>query len=536
MCGQPGEAAVISQGTNENFVAFEAEAADTLGGADWRIIDLTTPYTHPHPNGKTDVLLPANTNASRGGALLNDFGTSINSIAVYKLNFATAGTYTWYLRDGAFEDGNVPANYGNEDSMFRPPAFNVDPVYNPPGYSTFDPTFGGFSGQTEGQYGWRNSGYTFTVTTPGTYEFRIRPRETGFSIDRMAFSTTTNLSPTQLDALWDSAVGATHFTNGDPADSNWSTAGNWSDGVPTAGSSPLIGGGHTATLTESPAKLFMLQVGHAESTLPGNGTLTQTAGDVTIIDRLVVGKDGSTGVYNATGGTLTIGQTATGRANLYVGYNTRTTTPTSVGTLNLQGASQFNAYLANLVVGQQTANGTSAQAAQGVLTLAENNYIDATSILVSASEMWTTIPKSVLNLGATNTIKTDLLTVAGSRGNGLMKFNAAGGALNLTGSSSDAADLRIAYCPVSTGTATTGTLDLTGGTVNATLDEVVVGYRAGRNEYQTTSTGTMSFSAGAITANSLTIGQGTVAPDGNLGQGIGTLNMAGGAMDVSGNV
>ena len=75
---------------------------------------------------------------------------------------------------------------GNEDSHFIPPALNQSPTV----------TYHGYSGQKEGQYGWRNggSGRTFTVTTPGLYEFRIRNRESGFSLDRIVFSQTTNLT------------------------------------------------------------------------------------------------------------------------------------------------------------------------------------------------------------------------------------------------------------------------------------------------------------------------------------------------------
>lgn len=533
--GSVSKGAEIFQGTNESFVAFEAEAAHSLGGTDWRIIDLVTPYNHPNPKGKTPVLLPTNTNASRGGAILSDFGKGANNIAVYRINFLTPGTYRWYIRDGAFENGGDPTGYGNEDSMNRPPAFNADPVVNSAIYPGFDPTYHiSPINQTEGQYGWRNTGFTYTVTNPGIVEFRIRPRETGFSIDRMVFSTATNLGGTQLDAMWDSAVGATHFTGG-AGTSDWSTADNWNNGAPATNGSPFIGGNHTVTLAEPSSKLFMLHVGHGETASSGNGSLHQNGGNVTIVDRLIIGKDGTTGVYNATGGTLTVGQAVTGRANLYVGYNTLTTTDTSVGTLNLQGASQFHAYLDNLVLGQQVANSPQAHFAQGTLVLAADNVIDAKSILVSASEMYGTIPQSVLKLGTANTLKTDLLTVAGSRGNALMKFDSSG-TLDLTGSSGAAADLRIAHCTLATGTATDGTLDLTAGTVNATLDEIVIGYRAARTEYMTTSTGVLSFTAGQMTANSMILGQGTTATDGNLGQGIGTLNMGGGSLAVSGDV
>jgi len=544
--GVQAEAGIIYQRPGENYVAFEAEWPDPLNhsGSDWRIIDTTNPYLHPQwgSGAKTQYLLPSNTNASGQAAILHDFGKGQTSIAIYKIYFTTPGTYRWYIRDGAIENGSYPSDYSSEDSMFRPPAFDVDPISNPPGYPGFDPAYHGYSGQVEGQYGWRNSTYNYTVSAPGVVEFRIRPRESGFSIDRMVFSLVNNLNSSQLDGLRNSPLVSgtptiTEFTNGG-GDGTWETAANWTSGVPTASAVARIGNGHTVTLSQSGAAALMLSLGHADGSYPGNGTLQQTGGDLTIGDYLGIGLDGYQGSYTASGGSkLGIGS-PTARANFYIARSTVQITNNPQSTFDLTAASEFTAYLDQWIIGQRV-GGTDPNYGKpyAQVILAQQNTIDARTILISQYDIWgAEAQQTRLRLGASNTIKTDLLTVAGSRGNALVDFLASGGTLTLAGSSGQRADLQIAYCTLATGNLTQGTMDLTGGTFNAQLDEVVIGYRVGRNEYTTTSTGVLSFNAGTVSASSIILGQGTVAGDGNLGKGVGTLNMGGGTLTVAGNI
>lgn len=538
--GLQAQAGIIFQRPGDNYIALEAEWADPLNqtGTDWRIIDTANPYQHPNwgvPNRypKTQYLLPASTNASGNAAILANFGQVQTSIAIYKIYFTTPGTYRWYLRDSAFEDGVDPSGYGSEDSMFRPDSFDAYP----------NTAYHGYSGQAEGQYGWRNSGVGYTVSAPGLVEFRIRPRENGFSIDRMVFSLATALSSTQLDGLANSVVisqtpTVTEFTNGG-GDGRWETADNWTGGVPTANSLAYIGNNHTVSLSQAGAAALSLWIGHNSSgtSYPGNGTLQQTAGDLTVGALLAIGVDGATGNYTASGGTLTIGS-ATGRANFYIARSTAEITNNPQSTVDLSGASEFTAYLDQWIIGQRVGGSDPNYGKPyAQVKLAQTNTIDARTILISQYDIWSANPQQTrLRLGQSNTIKTDLLTVAGSRGNALLDFLSSGSTLTLQGSTGLLADLWIASCTIATGNTTTGTMDLTAGVFNAQLDELVIGYRVGRNQYTTTSTGVLSFHAGTVSANSIILGQGTVAADGNLGQGIGTLNMGGGTLTVAGNI
>ncbi len=531
------QGAVITQRAADNYVAFEAEDYTSMGGTRWRVIDLVNPYTHPDPDpdgvATTPILLPPDTNASGGAALLTDFSESSPSgtgIVVYQLELTTTGTYYYYTRDGAFENGDSLGNYGNEDSHYIPLDFNVDP-----NTSNLACRYDGY-GATEGQYAWRNGGSsrTFSITTPGTYEFRIKNRESGFSLDRIILSTTAGLNASALDALYNHDVVFTYAET----DGDWSTAANWDHGVPTASGPAFIGNGRSMTLIAAGAGARKLSIGYDDDLLPGSGTLTQTGGDLTVGESLKIGflengPDSITGNYTVTGGgSLQVGLSTTERADLYVGKHTLSSTDlVATGTLDLSGAAQFTAYLDNFEIGNR-ASGEGDGTAQGIVSLAADNVIDATSILISRSSMWNTVPLSELRLGASNLIKTDTLTVGGLRGNAKVSF-LSGGTLTLEGSSGDEADLFISSNIGGTSSPAKGVMDLSGGTFNATLDEVVIGYDDGKAAG--VSDGTLTFDAGTVEANSLVIGA-ALTNSGGDGYANGKLNMNGGTLTVAGPV
>ena len=224
-----------------------------------------------------------------------------------------------------------------------------------------------------------------------------------------------------------------------------------------------------------------------------------------------------------------MGQAATGRADLYLGRNTAGTDYDAEGTLDLSAVAQFDAYLGKLVLGEVTSAAARGRGA-GTLRLADTNNIDAQEIMISSSEMhmqaqlW-----SEVELGTTNNIQTDLMTVGGSRGRALMSF-ASSGTLALSGSTGAKADLRIGYCTINTSSSTVGTMDLSGGTFDATLGDVAIGFKAFRAEFDSVSTGTLTFDDGVVTADTITIGDAEIAGDGQEATGTGTLNMNGGSL------
>jgi hypothetical protein len=87
----------------------------------WKIVSKQSPIQSTQG---LDIL-PAGSNVS-GTALLDDNGGGNHSDTVtYELQFSTAGTYQFYSRHTMY-DVNGNGNFGNEDSIFLSPAFNLN--------------------------------------------------------------------------------------------------------------------------------------------------------------------------------------------------------------------------------------------------------------------------------------------------------------------------------------------------------------------------------------------------------------------------
>jgi hypothetical protein len=327
------------------------------------------------------------------------------------------------------------------------------------------------------------------------------------------------------------------------------------------------------------------------------GTLTLGRGANTLLtNQFVVGQDYSNGLVKiAAGGTLTLGSAAQ-RATLIIGSGTTNTNNTYTGKLDLTGGT-LSGYLGSLTVGQKdggpggetgtliggsggsidigpagnTANmyvgrtltggqstgiadfggmatlaanlnalavGTTTSGnAQGTLTLAAKNTINANTILVGAGGGSGTVV-----LGLDNTILTNQLTIGKDYANGAVTIPA-GGKLTL-GSPSKRANVTIATATTNTNETYTGTLDLTDATLVGYLASVVVGtknpFPGGElgtftvstrpdNHVETNSitlagpqsTGVMNFGGGELLANSIASGGGTA-----------TFNWTGGRLSV----
>jgi len=75
--------------------------------------------------GGLDVL-PTDTNASRGSGIFDQIGGALGAdTATWELQFVTPGRYYLYLHYSLF-NSDTNTNYSNEDSVFLPPAFNLN--------------------------------------------------------------------------------------------------------------------------------------------------------------------------------------------------------------------------------------------------------------------------------------------------------------------------------------------------------------------------------------------------------------------------
>ncbi len=300
------EAAVITQGAYDSFVAFEAEDYETItttGTKQWIEVTTTSPVTSPVGT----EIIPPDSNVSGSAALLADYGIGNHeSTATYRIAFENTGDYWFYVRYSMYEHSDFGSTYGNEDSFYRPPTFNASCTSGDTNIVTeFSTT------NVEGVYGWKDVDVSYEVSddhVAASYvEFKIDNRERGLSIDRIVFSS-VKLSTTALDLLWNSGDHITHFTDAESGDSSWATTGNWSNGVPTADKWVYVGDGTTANLDTGSGAALGLTLGHAAATATGGGTLNQLAGDLTVNNDMHIGViDSSTATYNMSGGTATIG-------------------------------------------------------------------------------------------------------------------------------------------------------------------------------------------------------------------------------------
>ncbi|MEO2049079.1 MAG: PEP-CTERM sorting domain-containing protein [Pirellulales bacterium] len=119
-----------------NYLYVEAESYLTFNDTD-DIGDgfIEVSKENPIVSDFGDNILPASSNVS-GTALLDLPGGqySHDDSATYEVKFMTAGTYQFVPRLSVFESGLVPSNYGNEDSFFLPPSWNLNSALDWIGY------------------------------------------------------------------------------------------------------------------------------------------------------------------------------------------------------------------------------------------------------------------------------------------------------------------------------------------------------------------------------------------------------------------
>ena len=259
------------------------------------------------------------------------------------------------------------------------------------------------------------------------------------------------------------------------------------------------------------------------------GTHDFTVGGSVAVDTFTVGLNGTGGAATFSGAAAQIG-TATHKTDLIVGRRTADTGTTFQGTLDLSGLTTFTAWLDEMLVGTAI-GGSGGQQGQprGVVTLAATNVIDAREIYIGESPaVGLGGSNNRIVLGANNTITADTLVVGGNKsaiGKGSLVFGAGGGVLDL-GTAGDRVDVYVGRQTVLTGGWAGGVLDMSGGTFNAYIDQLVVGTKpdiAGG-----TTDGVVTMADGAVDANTITLGERTTA--GSSGSVRGTFNLAGGTL------
>jgi autotransporter-associated beta strand protein len=235
-------------------------------------------------------------------------------------------------------------------------------------------------------------------------------------------------------------------------------------------------------------------------------------------------------VANATGlGTLSIGDVgAPTNANVQIGNNT-TTNVSNGAVLDMSGLSTFYANLGTgtFRIGDPTNSNGSATKASSVI-LAGDSTILATTISQDSPDAGQT---QLLRLGSgTNTLAANTIHIganANGRTSGTLNFNSGTGTVSIRSFADPVngrATLNVANVTFGTGSAQSGTFDVSGHTADLRFGTVTV---ASRSASTGAATGTFSFDTGSLDANDLLTGNKTV---GNTGPGTtaGTVNLGGG--------
>jgi hypothetical protein len=352
------------------------------------------------------------------------------------------------------------------------------------------------------------------------------------------------------------------WTGASGSDTNWSTAQNWTN-ITSGGFGPpglandIVFTNFAALSSANLVNNFLDSdvtiKSFADNTTNGfHDTLIVPGGTLTVAGKVTVGTETDLGInavvydsISGPGSTLVVSNTA---ANILVRqYTAGASGGTQRATLDLSGLDTFNATANSLQIGTFVTTGTGRSA--GTVYLARTNTLTLlmpaknistnAGIDLSDSPLANSSQSSFLYLGQQNTVYADGITVGGGRNIGWLGFNPAwsnstvylrgtnGGRMSrwLVGDNSGASN---------TGSASRGTNDFSGGSVDAQVDLMILGRGESPTISSGNSFGVVIFAQGTIDVNTL---QMAVQPPGSSGgTGVGAIGTNYyGELDVNGS-
>lgn len=372
------------------------------------------------------------------------------------------------------------------------------------------------------------------------------------------------------------AASAVDRTYTDGAGNNlWSAGDNWSPtGMPVAADTAIFTdtGGDAGTAVTSILDLPGLNLTGLDfqNGNGGNQHLDLNANTLTVDDYLYVGRNvfGQTNQTRITGGALALGSIGTPVADVQIGYRSAAgnfVTASLAATL-----SDLTAYVTRFDIGRAVGDNQQGVDGRLDLTAGGNVFVEAgrvylgtmtgvnitngakgtlalpvaaTSTLRSA-EIWlgdspggfNTSVTSLMDLGRETVIQADAFDVGRRKALGTVKFGTGvtGGVVTIAGLTGSNANVKLGWNNAGTGAGSIGLLDTRGGTLNASLDEVILGlHGSGTGSGQ----GSLYMDTGTVTINTLRMAltdtAGSSTADGNT---LGAFGVNGGTVAVSGNV
>lgn len=317
-----------------------------------------------------------------------------------------------------------------------------------------------------------------------------------------------------LAATWDGQGGA---------NKNWSAATNWSDDADPAGKAITFN--ETKATNSATPVTSIVDTDYAVSSLtvattanPYHRVQINSGSTLSVTGAVTIGANtfGLTTVAGFIGGgTLNISNAASTFKIEDAAWNYY-----GNGIMDASGLANLNMDVANLKVeNNQNASGGN----QNTLTLATNNtLVVRTGLTVSTSGC---TANGTLNMGLTNTIWAASMTIAQGAGHtATMKFLNGGANSVVTIRGVSGGSSRVGTVTIGDSTynqsSTVGTLDFGTGTVDAMLNNVVIGY----STIPANGGGIMNLNSGTVDATSIMLGQGWQGP------GYGLINLGGGVL------
>ncbi|HOX02740.1 MAG TPA: autotransporter-associated beta strand repeat-containing protein [Candidatus Paceibacterota bacterium] len=341
---------------------------------------------------------------------------------------------------------------------------------------------------------------------------------------------------------------------------NWSTPGNWAGGAPEPGNAILFNDddatgfpglfGTPNNIVDVSVAIQSLKYGNTNqlfhTTQIPAGSVLSVEGTVNPVLMVGTGQDN--------GAAQTVYATVLGQGSLFV-TNTAgiisviqgsATAGAKLATLDMEGLETFTAYVSQIRVAAENGGSSTPQYNRPNATL----LLAKTNLLSCAGNPGLLVSRTTGNggtcdvrLGQENTILSDGgITVGGRKSvssklsfNTITFFSPRAVFRNLAGTGRQGTWI-VGDEIEQTGTssaAAVGSIDFTSGTVDALVDTIIVGRGSGTSGGQGSGTGTITFDAGVIDANTVNIGMQAVATG---GPGRGTVNVNGTAQLVANGV
>ncbi len=280
-------------------------------------------------------------------------------------------------------------------------------------------------------------------------------------------------------------------------------------------------------------------------TIGSGRTLTHTGSTVANVVSVGTPTNG-TAKLQVTGanGTLTVNDTS--RNIVVASLNNNATNQT----MDLSGLGTFNAIIANLYVGRPT-TAAGAASSPGIvrndsMTLAATNTITATNRIVVGAAQQSGSTSARLRLGTTSVLNTASFIIGSSRASGTIEFAGASSTVTIRGATGgstrtdifmgDQTNMKGVSQNAGGTSSTTGTMNFTGGSVDARIENLMLGLGAGSGNTRPQGNGnfTMDGASSIVDINTLVIAQDVDNASTNSGtSSIGTFTVVNGTLQVN---